>query len=192
MNVPNTITLVRIFGTPLFILFFLLDSVWSIAICLGLLILFEISDFVDGHLARSLDQVTVFGKLMDPFADSISRFTVFLCFLSADLAPVWLVAIFFYRDIFVAIVRVFAMREDVVVSARISGKIKAWAQAIATISVVTMILAQKLALVPQPFFAFENILVSEVLVFIAAMVTLWSGIDYWNGNKHIILKSMQK
>ncbi|MDZ7725082.1 MAG: CDP-diacylglycerol--glycerol-3-phosphate 3-phosphatidyltransferase [candidate division KSB1 bacterium] len=192
MNAPNRLTLVRIAASPLFLIAFAIDTAWSIGICLFLLAVFEFTDFYDGQLARKKNLVTDFGKLMDPFADSISRFTIFLCFLSAELAPVWIIAVFFYRDVFVAILRVFAIRENVVVSARPSGKLKAMFQAGSTAPILIIYFLQKINVIPEPLYLFAQVKLATVLIAIAALVTLYSGIDYWNGNKHIILQSLQR
>ena len=177
-------------SSPLFLIAFAFDTAWSIGICLILLAVFEFTDFYDGRLAREKNLITDFGKLMDPFADSISRFTIFLCFLSADLAPVWIIAVFFYRDVFVAILRVFAIRENVVVSARPSGKLKAMFQAGSTAPILIIYFLQKISVLPEPLYLIGHIKLATVLIGIAALVTLYSGIDYWNANKHILLKSL--
>lgn len=192
MNAPNRLTLIRIATSPLFLIAFALDTAWSIFICLILLAVFEFTDFYDGHLARGKNLVTDFGKLMDPFADSISRFTIFLCFLSAELAPVWIIAVFFYRDVFVAILRVFAIRENVVVSARPSGKIKAMFQAGSTAPILIIYFLQKVTILPEPLYLIGHIKLATALIGIAAIVTLYSGIDYWNGNKHILIQSLRR
>ncbi|MBN2410802.1 CDP-diacylglycerol--glycerol-3-phosphate 3-phosphatidyltransferase [candidate division KSB1 bacterium] len=187
---PNTLTLIRIAATPPFLLFYWLDTTWSLFVCLLLYIVFEITDFLDGNIARRSNMVSDFGKLMDPFADSISRFTVFLCFLSSHLAPVWIIAIFFYRDVFVSVVRVFSMKEGVVVAARKSGKTKAWVQAIAIFGVLFILIFQKMDILPKPFIVLFNIPLATELIFLASIVTLWSAIDYWIGNKSIVINSM--
>jgi len=192
MNTPNTLTLIRIIASPLFLIFFAINTAWSIFVCLILLIIFELTDFYDGRLARQKNLITDFGKLMDPFADSISRFTIFLCFLSANLAPVWIIAIFFYRDVFVAILRVFAIRENVVVSARKSGKVKAWFQGGSTAPVLVIYFLQKIDVLPEPLYVFAEIRLATLLISLAAIVTLYSGIDYFNGNKHILIRSMER
>lgn len=189
MQLPNTLTIIRITLSPLFILFFMINTAWSLFVCLLLFGVLEITDLLDGHIARRDDKVTVFGKLMDPFADSIARFTIFLSFLSADLAPLWMIAIFFYRDVLVAIIRVFAIKEGVVVSARQSGKIKAWFQALGILFVLAVLFMQKLGWLPQQINLF-GISVITIAIFLSALYTLYSALDYWNGNKKIVLAAM--
>ena len=187
---PNTLTLIRIAATPFFLLFYWLDTTWSLFVCLFIYIIFEVTDFLDGNIARRSNMISDFGKLMDPFADSISRFTVFLCFLSSDLAPVWIIAIFFYRDVFVSVVRVFSIKEGVVVAARKSGKTKAWVQGVAIFGVLFILIFQKMEIIEKPFMEIYSIPLATILISLAAIVTLWSGVDYWMGNKSIVIDSM--
>ncbi len=191
MKTPNILTLIRIVISPLFIFFFSLDTFWSLSICFLLLIVIEATDFLDGRIARKYGQISDFGKLMDPFADSISRFSVYLCFLSANLAPVWMIAIFFYRDVLVSVVRVFSMKAGVVVAARKSGKTKAWVQATSIFLVLLVLLLQKQSLLPEALVNLRPISLTAGVIFIASMITLWSAIDYWSANKSTVLSAMR-
>jgi len=146
---------------------------------------------LDGQLARRNRQITDFGKLMDPFADSVSRFSIFISFLSAGLAPVWIIIIFFYRDTLVSVVRVFSMKEGVVVAARQSGKTKAWVQATAIFLVLFILLFQKLGVFPSLLSPPNHILLTTAIISIAAVVTLWSAIDYWKANKEVVYLAMR-
>ncbi len=190
MITPNTLTIIRIALTPLFMLFFMIDSVWSLWVFMILFGISELTDLLDGKLARQMDMVSDFGKLMDPFADSISRFTIFLCFLSAGYAPVWVIAIFFYRDVLVSIIRVFAIKSGIVVAARTSGKIKAWIQFLAILGVMLIVIGQKMMLLPATINGPFDIPAVTIIIFLASMGTLWSGVDYWLGNKTSVLSAM--
>ncbi len=190
MKAPNILTLVRIGLSPVFIVFFMINNFWSLLVCIGLFAILEITDLLDGRIARKYGQITDFGKLMDPYADSISRFTIFLSFLSVGLAPLWVIAIFFYRDVLVSVIRVFSIKEGVVVAARKSGKTKAWVQALGISLVLLLLLLQKTHVYANPL-TVSHIQVTAIIIFLAAMVTLWSAIDYWNGNKSVVLDAMR-
>ena len=141
MNLPTKITFTRIVGSPLFIMSFYLG--WGeehegfLWVSLALVIAFEITDLIDGLLARRWGQVTDLGKVLDPFADCISRFSVFLCFMFADYAHIFMVALIFYRDIIVANIRIAAAMKGTVIHARTSGKIKAVVQAVVILTVIS-------------------------------------------------------
>ncbi len=191
MKTPNILTLLRIAVSPLFIIFFSIDTLWSFLVCIPIYIFMELSDYLDGQIARKNQQITDFGKLMDPFADSISRFSVFMSFLAAGLAPVWLIAVFFYRDVVVTVVRVFSIKEGIVVAARKSGKTKAWVQATCISIVMAILLLQKTSVLPSNLDIAPNVSIITVVIAVAAVITLWSAFDYWSGNKSVVLSSMR-
>lgn len=128
VNAANLLTFWRIAGTPLFIAFFLTDALWAKVAVLALGLTFELSDVLDGFLARRMQGASDFGALFDPFADSVSRFTIFLCYLQGGYAHLWMVAVLFFRDSLVSFLRIQAARQGVVLSARLSGKLKAVVQ----------------------------------------------------------------
>lgn len=192
MNLANILTLTRFIIAPLFIISFSFHTLSSYIICFILAGLIELSDLFDGKIARRNQQISDFGKLMDPFADSLSRFTIFLCFLSARLAPVWIIAIFFYRDVLVSVIRVFSMRQGVVVAARKSGKVKAWAQATSILLILAALIFKDLGLL-------KNVLSSEEqfyhfsfgILAISSFVTFLSAIDYWKANKASVIMALE-
>jgi len=199
MNLPNSITAVRIFLSPVFVVFWSAGGMlsrpepqpnsWLIG-ALGVVLLAEVSDLLDGHLARRWRIVTNIGKLLDPFADTMFRFTAFLCILGSGLAPVWMVAIIFYRDIMVAVLRNFGVLSNVVLAARWSGKLKAVVQG----TVVNLIIA--VIIFVQLFgWAPEWVKVKDVswwLMLVATMVTLFSGIEYVRGNWALLMSIRER
>ncbi len=193
LKAPNILTLVRIAISPVYLICFEIHTLAAYLVCLFIAIIIELTDLFDGIIARKNNLITDFGKLMDPFADSISRFSIFMSFLSANLAPLWMIAIFFYRDVLVSVIRVFAMKEGVVVAARKSGKTKAWAQAICTFVILILLIMQKAAVLPpgigEPA-AFRRI--STTIIAIVSLVTLWSAYDYFKANKQLIYIALKK
>ena len=182
MNLPTKITFTRIVGSPLFIMSFYLG--WQVHkgflwVALALVIAFEITDLIDGLLARRWGQVTDLGKVLDPFADCISRFSVFLCFMFAGYADIFMVALIFYRDIIVANIRIAAAMKGTVIQARTSGKIKAVSQAVVILTVITGInLFGKEAVNFQTFSLWAMGLLTAV--------TVWSGVDYMLGYLRVV------
>ena len=124
-NLPNTITILRIATIPLF-LFSLLSGVVpnGEVVALAIFALASASDAVDGWLARSRSQVTVFGKLADPIADKLLVMAALLVFVSrGEIASVW-VMIILSREFLVMGLRILALDQDVVISASWWGKLK--------------------------------------------------------------------
>jgi len=85
----------------------------------------ELSDFVDGRLARRDNQVTAFGKLFDPFADVISRVTYFLAFASIGIMPLWVFLVVLYREFGILFLRMLLGLKGIAMGARTGGKLKA-------------------------------------------------------------------
>lgn len=186
-HLPNLITFARMALSPFFILFFSLGGDWFFAaFVVGLL--FEITDLLDGALARRRGQITGFGKLFDPLADSISRFTVFLCLLWRGYADLLAVAIIFYRDALVASVRTVAAYENVIVAARFSGKMKAVFQSVGISAVLVVILLHRHEASPPD----AHMQISRLVVWVVALVTAASGVDYIKANWHLIKRFAQR
>lgn len=183
MGIANQLTLVRLGLSPVFIVVFIIGGVWGHAGALALAVLFELTDLLDGYLARSRRETTDFGKLFDPMADSVSRFSVFLCFLWGGYAHLWVVALIFYRDFMVAYLRVAAARAGVVLAARLSGKMKAITQGIVILAILVLIV-----LTPQndPFAVEQTKLIGRRLMVLVALVTLWSGLDYARASIQVV------
>ncbi len=199
MNVPNKITVTRILLVPLFVVVFFIDALSAKIVALLIAILIELTDYLDGKIARSMKTITKFGKLVDPLADSISRLTIFICFaayntqaasfispvwgiLNIHLIPVWMVILLVFRDTIVSTLRTLAASHNIVIHARTSGKIKAVVQAIGIFSILLLVIVSE-------FYPFVPInLISYFVMLIVTIVTVWSGFDYILGNKELIRK----
>jgi CDP-diacylglycerol--glycerol-3-phosphate 3-phosphatidyltransferase len=188
MTPANLCTLSRIVLSPLFVILFLQGNRWSLVGATAVAILLEITDIADGALARRLDNVTEVGKLLDPFADRIARFSAFLAFFAHGerYCELWMLLVFFYRDAAVSFLRILAARNQVVLAARLSGKIKAWFQGIAILTTLGALLLAEFGLwIPLglPWTVAE---VSRVLCGIAAGYTIYSGLDYLRATKQYL------
>jgi CDP-diacylglycerol--glycerol-3-phosphate 3-phosphatidyltransferase len=182
LKIPNIITIVRILLAPLFVLCFTVEASWGKPAALAIAIAFEVTDLADGIIARRFGQVSDLGKFLDPAADSISRFTCFVCFLSGGYASIWVVMILFWRDSLVAMLRIMGATKDVIISARWSGKIKAWVQGTAIISSLCWIVWPDIFGVGE-----ENVkTVTHVLTWITGVYTAYSLFDYFWGNRKIL------
>ena len=210
-TLPNFLTLGRITTAPLFLAVFVLTSPqflasnvglgasWDVArggllACLVICLLSELSDFLDGMVARSTGQVSDFGKLMDPYADSTYRLTVFFCLASpfhGSWLPIWVVVLMWYRDMITAVIRLFAMRTGLVVAARWSGKIKAWVQAISMLSLVGMAVVfyepQEDLTELHIFSGWKLGAIGFWLGLVAAVYSVFSGIEYLVANRNVFV-----
>ena len=194
MNPATILTLSRVLIAPIFAYVFISGygsgtTAW-IWIALGLTGLIELTDLLDGRVARSRGEVTDFGKVFDPVADSLSRQTVFISFMVSGIIPLWMYLIFFYRDAFMQLLRIVCASSGIVLAARKSGKIKAVLQGIGSFGVLFVILLQvyHTGLIPERIVGFHP---GFWILLFPAIFTLLSVIDYVVPNAKLIEKMMQ-
>ena len=134
MNVPNTLTMIRIFCTPLMILMFLLPIPKGVGvfIALGIYILACVTDWLDGYIARKYNMITDFGKFMDQIADKFITTTAMILVLfgkvsvTANWLAILMLLIVVLRDILISGIRMVAANKNVVIAADIFGKVKSF------------------------------------------------------------------
>lgn len=140
MNLPNRLTVTRLAMTPLFfVIFFLVDLFPSFnpVLYAVLLVLFygvmELTDLLDGKIARRNGLVTDLGKVLDPFADVICHLTFFTCFLAAGIMPVWAFIPILWREFSQSFTRMLMMGKGKAMAANIFGKAKTCLYALTSI-----------------------------------------------------------
>lgn len=126
MNLPNKLTVTRLVLLPLLLVWYFIN-VNSIvyAVVLGLLFgAMELTDLLDGKIARKRNLVTDLGKVLDPFADAICHLTFFACFTFSQIMPLWAFIIIFWREFSQSFVRMLLMGKGKPMAANIFGKAK--------------------------------------------------------------------
>jgi CDP-diacylglycerol--glycerol-3-phosphate 3-phosphatidyltransferase len=169
INLPNTISLVRIGVIP--VLFFLLLSpgpLMSIVIAV-LFIAAALTDLLDGHVARRYHIVTTMGKFLDPIADKLIVNTAMILLIPIGRIPTWIVAIIIIRDFIVDGIRNIASSEGLIIDASPLGKRKTLCQ----------IFAVSALMIHYPFFGADAHAVGMVILYIALVLTVLSGFDYF-------------
>ncbi len=177
MNVPNMLTLLRVIMVPIF-MWALNSGFYMVAI--AIFILASLTDQLDGFLARKNNQVTTFGKLMDPLADKILTISALVCLMEVKEAVYinsWVVMIIIARELIVTGIRQLAMGENTVIAASNWGKLKTVSQMAATIGVMLDLV------IPLSWGRFD---LTFWLVVLAVVLTVYSGIDYIVKNRHLI------
>jgi CDP-diacylglycerol--glycerol-3-phosphate 3-phosphatidyltransferase len=130
MPLPNTVTATRLVLAPVFFVVFFVPNwfgVWSQGSVVVLWCVFavsELTDALDGSVARRRDQVTDLGKLFDPFADVFSRLTYFVCFMVSGIMPLVAFILILYRELAISFLRLLVYKEGIVMGARFGGKLK--------------------------------------------------------------------
>jgi CDP-diacylglycerol--glycerol-3-phosphate 3-phosphatidyltransferase len=196
MNIATMLTLSRVIIAPIFAFVFIggyetAGTSW-IWIALGLAALIELSDLIDGTVARARKEVTDFGKVFDPVADSVSRQTMFISFMVCGIIPFWMYLIFFYRDAFMQLLRIICASNGVVLAARKSGKFKAVLQGLAAFGIIFVVILQKVynvSWVPEKILGYHP---GFWIILLPAIYTLLSVIDYVIPNRTLIKKMMEK
>lgn len=193
LSFANFLTLLRIFISPIFLLVYLEYSAFGIAewtvpyVLLFLLFSLELSDALDGYIARKYNQVTELGKILDPMADSISRISIFLTFTQPPVSlPLLLVFVFIYRDSVISTLRTVCAMRGYTLAARSSGKIKAVFQACSTLLITALLIPFSMGLLSQE----ELTRYSIFIVSISCAMALYSGIEYLVVNFHYVQKAL--
>ena len=127
MTLASKITLVRVAFIPVYMVFMYLSggqaNLW-IWLALGVFILASITDFVDGYIARKYNQISDFGKFLDPLADKLLTIAAMLIFCQWDRMPAWALMVILTREFAVTGLRLVAVGKGNVIAAGWSGKVK--------------------------------------------------------------------
>ena len=194
MNLANKLTMLRIFLVPVFLIFLVATEIpYGSVIATAIFIIASLTDQLDGYIARSRNQITNFGKFMDPLADKLLVTTALICLVDLQLVPSWAAVIIIAREFAVSGLRTLAASEGKVIAASWWGKIKTVTQIIAIVSLLlkvnlTQIIEANINVHPvlNSFFKIEP----AIMLIIAVVMTIISGIDYFAKNKEVI--SMDK
>jgi len=196
MNLPNQLTIGRLFLTALFVAVMsipdqLLKSVhlldYRITIATLFFLIASLTDFLDGYIARKLNLVTDFGKLMDPLVDKILTSAVFIILSKEDMIPAWITITIISREFLVTGLRLLASNQGKVLSADSLGKWKTTSQIIVASYFLTILgsnepILKYLKFINQPMFG-------DLLIIICTTITVISGWSYLSKNRELVKTS---
>ena len=179
MNLPNKLTVMRVVMVPFFVAFMLIGAIpynylWALLVFAAA----SITDMLDGKIARKYNLITNFGKFLDPLADKILVASALICFVQLGWCSAWVTALILAREFVVSGVRLVAASSDkkVVIAAGMLGKMKTAMTMVAICVIIFMrILVQFGAITPE---GFPIQLISDILMYIAAALTVASGVQY--------------
>ena len=130
MGLANRITFFRIALAPVFAGLFSAWAVWHgpfwLVLVWSVFLVSELTDILDGWVARKLGEASDLGKLLDPFSDVLSRLTIFTVLLMVGIVPLWFFLIVLYREVSMTFLRLLIVQKGVVQGASAGGKLKAW------------------------------------------------------------------
>ncbi|MBQ5996104.1 MAG: CDP-diacylglycerol--glycerol-3-phosphate 3-phosphatidyltransferase [Clostridia bacterium] len=183
LNVPNRLTVARILITPVFLTAFLWKTLpYRFLIACIIFVAGSITDAVDGHLARKNNEVTNFGKLLDPVADKILTTAALIGFMSEGLCSPWVLFVILVREFTITSIRSIAAADGVVIPANYWGKVKTVCQMVFTI--IIMLLCQFEGFLS--FLPFSVNAISSCLMWICAVLTVVSGAVYIKDSVKVI------
>ena len=175
MNLPNALTLARIFLVPLLVVVLLTKFeghlVLGVAkgyVAAGIFGLASLTDWLDGYLARRRKQITLLGQLLDPIADKLLIIAALISLVQLDLAPAWMAAIIIGRELAVTGLRGIAQTRGLVMPASPLGKAK---MATEVIAILLLILGQEQGA--------TFVTLGHIALWLVLGLALWSAVEYY-------------
>ena len=170
MTTASKITLTRVLMIPVYLVTMYLSrgqsNVWMY-VSLAIFMVASLTDFVDGYIARHYNQVTDFGKFLDPLADKLLTIAAMCMFCEWGVFPAWALMIVLTREFAVTGLRLIAVQKGTVIAAGRSGKVKT---ASTMVGLCVMMALPGIAIL------------SNIVIFVIVATTLYSGIEYFVQN----------
>ncbi|GHT84788.1 CDP-diacylglycerol--glycerol-3-phosphate 3-phosphatidyltransferase [Spirochaetia bacterium] len=191
MTLADKITASRLIFAPCFFIVYILHIIvpsaigpllvpaaapWTVPVLWALFFITELTDLVDGKIARSRKEVSDFGKLFDPFADTLVWLTFFLCFVADRILPVIPFLVILYREFGILFVRNLMLKKGIAMGARKGGKIKAFGYMVTGIAALLASSVQRLG-IEGPYFDVFRIAALAFFI-VSVIISLISFADY--------------
>src|ERR1051325_1836936 len=177
-NLPNSLTLFRIFLVPFLVVVLL--TKYSDFLGLGIFLVAAVTDFFDGYFARRMKKITRMGALLDPIADKLLMSAAFISLVELGLARAWMVVIIIGREFAVSGLRSLAAQQGVTIDASPLGKTKT----------ISQVIAISLLIVNYELGEFR--FTSELALWVVVLFSLVSGIDYFFKFARAVLREEKK
>ena len=173
MTTASKITLIRVLLIPAFLVVFLLSPAypWLKWLALAIFIIASLTDYVDGHIARKYNQVSDFGKFLDPLADKLLVIAAMCVFCQWGLMPAWALVIVLTREFAVTGLRLIAVGKGRVIAAGWSGKVKTFTTMVA--------LCIWIVFHEWPW-------LNWIIILAIVLPTIYSGVEYFIQNRDVL------
>ncbi len=171
LNLPNLLTVLRIMLVPALVVALLGNTPGGDVLAAIVFALASLTDFVDGYLARAREEITTFGKLMDPLADKLLIVAALISLVSLHRLAAWVAMVIITRELAVTVLRLGATQAGVVMAASMFGKLKTCLQIAAILAII--------AVPGQPVWV-------TALLYVTVAVTVLSGLDYFFGVRRLM------
>jgi CDP-diacylglycerol--glycerol-3-phosphate 3-phosphatidyltransferase len=166
LNLPNVLTVLRIVLVPVLVVALAVDTKWGNILAVIVFSLASATDALDGYIARARNEVTTFGKLMDPLADKLLIIAALVTLVARDEIAAWVAMVIIARDLAVTGLRTVAQQQGVVIAASAFGKVKTVMQVLMVILLI--------AITGRPLWL-------DLYIYATVAVTVISGLDYFFG-----------
>ena len=177
-NLANYLTISRVAMIPVIMFFLYFDSRATSFIASLLFFIASLTDWVDGYIARKNKLITVFGKFLDPLADKLMVISIMIMLIPLGRIDAWIVVLIIAREMTITGLRSIATTEGIVIAAGNLGKYKTGFQ-LASLIGLTM---------HYEYYGFDFHYYGTILLWIALVLTLWSGYDYLRQFKGVLTK----
>ncbi len=182
MTTANIISIARICIIPIFVVFALLVYPWASYVAVALFIIASLTDWVDGYVARKYNQITTFGKFLDPLADKLLVIAAVVVLIERGGMSSVPAFIIIARELIVTSLRIVAMGEGIVIAAQKSGKWKTFIQMVGIVVLYT----------PLAPIEFSGINLGQCIVWIMVAITIISGIEYFKSFGNVLNPGKEK
>ena len=206
MNLANKLTMGRIIAIPIFILFMFIGNIYTRVVALLIFILAALTDVYDGIIARHREEVTNFGKFIDPLADKLIVSAALISFVQLrELSiPAWMVILVISREFIITGLRSVAASRGTIIPASLSGKFKTTSQMVVIITILIILIVNAVLknywhitpLELQTFLGWKRVLgyildrAPYWLMLVVTILTVISGFNYIFKNKHILFEEI--
>lgn len=187
MNLPNKMTILRILLVPIFLFFLTMTEIpYGMFIATAIFIIASLTDTLDGYFARKLNQVTRFGKFLDPLADKLLVTAALVALVEYHSINAWVAFIIIAREFMISGLRTLAAAEGLVIAASPLGKTKTIVQIIAIVLALINLNLQRISSLSNTKLVDFTGTLTNIFMILAVIITIVSAIDYFYKNKDVI------
>jgi CDP-diacylglycerol--glycerol-3-phosphate 3-phosphatidyltransferase len=170
MNIPNSLTILRIILVPVFVFILLVRVPYGDYIAAAIFVIAAVTDSLDGYLARKWKQITKLGIILDPLADKLLITAALISLVELGRIPGWIAIVIIGREFAVTGLRLVKAEEGVLIPASLMGKLKT----------VSQIVAVFLVILPNSYRGFTTLPLGEWAMYLAVFVTIVYGVEYFH------------
>lgn len=175
MNIPNSLTIIRIILIPVFVIFLSIRIPWGDYLAATVFIIAALTDSLDGYLARRWKQVTRLGIILDPLADKLLITAALISLVELGRVPGWIAIVILGREFAVSGLRIVKAEEGIIIPASFLGKIKTISQIVAVVLIILQESSKNFTTLPIGLWT----------LYLALIITLVSGFEYFHRfNQH--------